>query len=123
MHIHHPKDFLTGIMFILFGAAAMTFASEYPIGTAAKMGPGYFPFALGGVLGCSGWWSWRAGLLWATGAHGWPTLRLLPVTLVLSLGRPLRPAPAAARPGRGDAGAGPDLQPRQQRVPVEGRRS
>ena len=84
MHIRHPKDFLTGIMFILFGAAAMTFAAEYPIGSAAKMGPGYFPFVLGGVLGLLGLVVLARSLLWATGAHGWPTLRVLPVTLVLS---------------------------------------
>ena len=84
MHIRHPKDFLTGIMFILFGAAAMVFAAEYPIGTAAKMGPGYFPFVLGGVLGLLGLVVLARSLLWATGAHGWPTLRVLPVTLVLS---------------------------------------
>jgi hypothetical protein len=84
MPIRHPKDFLTGILFILFGAAAMTFATEYPIGSAAKMGPGYFPFVLGGVLGVLGLVILARSLLWATGAHGWPTLRLLPVTLVLS---------------------------------------
>ena len=84
MHIRHPKDFLTGIMFILFGAAAMAFATEYPIGSAAKMGPGYFPFVLGGVLGVLGLVVLARSLLWATGSHGWPTLRLLPVTLVLS---------------------------------------
>jgi hypothetical protein len=95
MPIRHPKDFLTGILFILFGAAAMAFATEYPIGSAAKMGPGYFPFVLGGVLGVLGLVILARSLLWATGAHGWPTLRLLPVTLVLSsvvlFGQLLRP--------------------------------
>jgi hypothetical protein len=84
MHIRHPKDFLTGIMFVLFGAAAMVFSTDYPIGTAAKMGPGYFPFALGGVLGLIGLVVLARSLLWATGANAWPSLRLRPVALVLS---------------------------------------
>src|SRR5512147_319091 len=84
MHIHHPKDFLTGIMFILFGAAAMVFSTDYPIGTAAKMGPGYFPFALGGVLGLLGVVVLARSMLWATGTHDWPVLHFWPVTLVLS---------------------------------------
>ena len=28
--------------------------AEYPMGSAARMGPGYFPFALGGILGLLG---------------------------------------------------------------------
>ena len=84
MRIRHPKDFLTGVMFILFGAAAMVFSTEYDIGRAAKMGPGYFPFALGGVLAVLGLVVLGRSLLFATGPHAWPTLRLMPVTLVLS---------------------------------------
>lgn len=44
------KDFYSGIMFALFGTAAMFFSTAYRIGSAANMGPGYFPFALGGLL-------------------------------------------------------------------------
>jgi hypothetical protein len=84
MRIRHPKDFLTGIMFLLFGAAAMVFSTEYPIGSAARMGPGYFPFVLGGVLGLLGVVLLAHSLLRATGTHDWPVLRFLPVTLVLS---------------------------------------
>ena len=84
MRIRHPKDFLTGIMFVLFGAAAMVFAREYPIGTAARMGPGYFPFVLGGGLGLLGLVVLSRSFLGAAGTHEWPTLRVLPVTLVLS---------------------------------------
>jgi hypothetical protein len=49
MHIRHAKDFYAGLLFVAFGAAAMMFASGYRIGSAARMGPGYFPFVLGGV--------------------------------------------------------------------------
>ena len=45
--IRSPKDFWAGIMFITFGLAALLIAREYPIGTAGRMGPGYFPRVLG----------------------------------------------------------------------------
>src|SRR6266581_4560881 len=48
--IRHPKDFWAGAMFIAFGVAALTIGSAYPIGTAARMGPGYFPRILGILL-------------------------------------------------------------------------
>ena len=35
---------------MLFGAAFAWGAARYSMGTAAKMGPGYFPFILGGLL-------------------------------------------------------------------------
>lgn len=43
-------DFLSGLMFLLFGAAAVYFARDYPMGTAMRMGPGYFPVYLGILL-------------------------------------------------------------------------
>ena len=46
----HPKDFWAGILYITFGAAAIAIALNYPAGTAGRMGPGYFPRALGGIL-------------------------------------------------------------------------
>jgi hypothetical protein len=49
MRIRHAKDFYAGLLFVAFGAAAMIFAAGYRIGSAARMGPGYFPFVLGGV--------------------------------------------------------------------------
>jgi hypothetical protein len=49
MHTRNVKDFYAGLLFVAFGAAAMVFAAGYRIGSAAKMGPGYFPFVLGGV--------------------------------------------------------------------------
>lgn len=50
MKISHPKDFYAGLMFFLFGLAAMIIAFQYPLGTAARMGPGYFPRVLGGII-------------------------------------------------------------------------
>jgi hypothetical protein len=48
--IRHPKDFAAGLMFIAFGLVAILVGGEYPLGTAARMGPGYFPRILGVLL-------------------------------------------------------------------------
>jgi hypothetical protein len=48
--IRHPKDFLAGLLFIAFGIAALVIGSHYTLGTAARMGPGYFPRILGLLL-------------------------------------------------------------------------
>jgi Tripartite tricarboxylate transporter TctB family len=48
--IRHPKDFGAGLMFAGFGLASMAIGASYPIGTAARMGPGYFPRGLGIIL-------------------------------------------------------------------------
>ena len=42
-----PKDLVAGLMFIAVGIAAIVIASNYTLGTAARMGPGYFPRILG----------------------------------------------------------------------------
>lgn len=48
--IKSPKDFWAGVLYIAFGAAAIGFAYSYPVGSAGRMGPGYFPRALGLIL-------------------------------------------------------------------------
>ena len=48
--IRHPKDFYSGLIFIAFGVAAIVIGSNYALGTAARMGPGYFPRILGIML-------------------------------------------------------------------------
>jgi len=48
--IRHPKDFWSGILFVAIGTAAVVLGSKYNLGTAARMGPGYFPRALGILL-------------------------------------------------------------------------
>ncbi len=50
MLIVKPKDFWSGLIFIAFGLAAVILARDYPMGTALKMGPAYFPTVLGGLL-------------------------------------------------------------------------
>ena len=54
MKIRAPKDFWSGVMFIAFAAVAILAARGYSLGGAGKMGPGYFPMLLGGVLALLG---------------------------------------------------------------------
>ena len=44
------RDLAAGLIFIALGLAFAIAASRYPIGTAFRMGPGYFPIVLGGLL-------------------------------------------------------------------------
>jgi len=44
------KDFLAGLLFLFLGGFAVAVASNYPIGSTMRMGPGYFPTALGVIL-------------------------------------------------------------------------
>lgn len=84
MRIHRPKDFYAGLMFLLFGAAAMFLSAAYKIGTAARMGPGYFPFALGILLSALGAVIVTHSLLWAREPQKGPVFKLKPPLLVLS---------------------------------------
>jgi hypothetical protein len=52
--IRHPKDFWTGIIFLVVGLAAIIIGRDYSMGTAARMGPAYFPTILGGILALIG---------------------------------------------------------------------
>jgi uncharacterized membrane protein len=44
------KDCWGGLMLIAIGTAAIVIARNYPFGTALRMGPGYVPVVLGGLL-------------------------------------------------------------------------
>lgn len=54
MLVRNQKDFYAGLMFTAVGAAFALGAREYSVGTAARMGPGYFPLVLGGLLAILG---------------------------------------------------------------------
>jgi hypothetical protein len=45
--IRGPKDFWAGVLFIALGVFTLIVGSNYTLGTAARMGPGYFPRILG----------------------------------------------------------------------------
>ena len=52
--IKSQKDFFSGLMFTLVGAAFAWGATSYNVGTGARMGPGYFPLLLGVFLAVLG---------------------------------------------------------------------
>jgi hypothetical protein len=54
MHIRNHRDLWAGVMFFAFGVLFVVLSRQYQMGTAAKMGPGYFPTVLGGLLAVLG---------------------------------------------------------------------
>jgi len=44
------RDFFAGLLYIVVGALGMWIARDYPFGSALRMGPGYFPSVLGGMM-------------------------------------------------------------------------
>jgi hypothetical protein len=48
------KDYYGGALMIAIGLGAVIQARQYPIGTLSRMGPGFFPIALGAILAFTG---------------------------------------------------------------------
>jgi hypothetical protein len=80
------KQFLSGLMFLTIGAGAIFIAQDYPMGTALRMGPGYFPIVLGGIIGLFGIYELIKGILKPEAMKGNWSLRaliILPLSAVL----------------------------------------
>jgi hypothetical protein len=80
------KDVWAGLMLIAIGAAAMFFARNYPFGTSLRMGPGYFPMLLGGLLILFGLYTFASGLRSGepiAGSWSLRALAIVPLSLVL----------------------------------------
>jgi hypothetical protein len=86
-------DLWAGLLFAAFGVGALAAGRGLPVGTAAQMGPGYFPMLLGAVLIVLGVALAARGLSRAGRAVG--PLALRPLGLVtaalLAFGLLLRP--------------------------------
>jgi len=54
MQLRNKQDFWAGVMFVILGLGFAYQATSYQMGTAARMGPGYFPFWLGMCLAALG---------------------------------------------------------------------
>lgn len=50
LKITNPQDFGCGLLFVALGALAVYLSRDYEMGSALRMGPGYFPTWLGGIL-------------------------------------------------------------------------
>ena len=111
MHFKNQKDFFSGLLFMVMGVCFAWAASKYTVGSAARMGPGYFPLLLGALLtvlggfivfkalvfetedgGRMGAWAWRpvlcivlANLLFGGMLGGVSLLHLPPMGLVPSV--------------------------------------
>jgi hypothetical protein len=48
--LRDPQDFWSGVLFIIIGLGFAGIATTYSLGTANRMGPGYFPFYLGLIM-------------------------------------------------------------------------
>ena len=54
MQLRNKQDFWSGVMFTLLGLGFAWKATSYSMGTAARMGPGYFPHWLGIIMAVLG---------------------------------------------------------------------
>ena len=54
LQITDKKDFAAGVMYIALGSFFALWAGYYPMGTAVRMGPAYFPTVLGWILAALG---------------------------------------------------------------------
>lgn len=54
VQILRSQDFAAGLLFLLGGVAGAALSSSLPAGTAARMGPGFFPMIVAGGLACTG---------------------------------------------------------------------
>ena len=82
----NSKDVWAGLLLIAIGAVAILIARNYAFGTALRMGPGFFPIVLGGLLILAGLYALASGLRSGEAIEGSWSLRalvILPLSLVL----------------------------------------
>lgn len=83
--LRNNKDFLAGLLMIGIGAIAFYMALDYPFGSALRMGPGYFPRVLAGILIAFGVYVGVRGLRTGEkveGVWGWKALAFITAALV-----------------------------------------
>ena len=110
MNIKSNKDFYAGLLFAVVGGGFGWGALPYQVGSSARMGPGYFPLLLGGLLTLLGLmmmvravfqvdklepigpWAWKplvaiiaANLLFGVALGGLPRLNLPALGLVAGI--------------------------------------
>jgi putative tricarboxylic transport membrane protein len=80
------KNFLSGLFFLGTGGLGIFMAQDYPMGSALRMGPGYFPIVLSGMLILFGIYCLVQGLLKPEKLPGnWSprAFLVLPISLII----------------------------------------
>lgn len=111
MRIKSQKDFWAGLLYVIVGVGFALGATRYTIGSAARMGPGYFPLVVGILLAVLGLvivlralviqtpdgdpigpWAWKplvfiilANFLFGILLGGVPSLGLPPMGLIVAI--------------------------------------
>ena len=83
--LHHNRDFLAGLLVLVIGGIGFYVALSYPFGSLQRMGPGYFPRILSGILIAFGIITLIRGLksgVRVRGSWGWLPLLMLTVALL-----------------------------------------
>lgn len=81
----HNKDFLSGLLLLAFGGIGFYLALDYPFGSSLRMGPGYFPRVLAGIVIAFGVFVLARGLVTkeaVRGVWGWRALAYISVAFV-----------------------------------------
>jgi hypothetical protein len=84
--LRNNRDFIAGLLFIVLGGLAVVLARDYPLGSTMRMGPGYFPTVLGGILILFGVTVLLRGVRsgdQVKGVWGWKPLALIALSIVL----------------------------------------
>jgi hypothetical protein len=84
--LRNNRDFLAGLLFMLLSGLAVALARDFPMGTTMRMGPGYFPTAIGIILFLFGAYVLARGVrsrVQVRGAWGWRPLALITLSIVL----------------------------------------
>ncbi len=84
--LRNNKDFIAGLLFLALGILTVFFARDYAMGSAARMGPGYFPTVLGGLLCLFGVYIMIRGIRSGApvqGTWGWRPLGLITLSIVV----------------------------------------
>jgi hypothetical protein len=84
--LRNNRDFLAGLLFMVIGGLAAVLARDFPMGTTMRMGPGYFPTALGIILFLFGVYVLGRGVrsrVQVRGEWGWRPLALITLSIVV----------------------------------------
>ena len=86
LEFRNNRDFWSGLMFFLTGAAAVLVARDYPFGRLLRMGSGFFPTFLGAILMLFGIYILLKGLRWNEKIRGtWSLRALIVLPLITAL--------------------------------------